>query len=278
MKRKITDKLIEWKKEDKKALLIYGARQVGKTFIIEEFIKENFDNVIKIDFAQNPSAIPHFINLKNKDDFYINISLYGNINLDNSVIFFDEVQELYNKKKKEEYTTDLISLIKSLVIDNRVRIILSGSMLGITLNKIQFNPMGYLDAIKMYPLDFEEFLLAKNISPNLIGEIKSCFDRKEKVPDIVHERILNLFNEYIIIGGMPEVVKKYIETSDLSLVSNIQQTIINYYQSDIIKYAPIKERLLISEAYSLIPSELNSKNKRFIKTHIDYNSIKNIEM
>ena len=248
MKRKITDRLIEWKKEDKKALLIYGARQVGKTYIIEEFIKDNFDNVIKIDFAQNPSAIPHFINLKNKEEFYINISLYGNINLDNSVIFFDEIQELYNSNKKEEYTTDLISIIKSLVIDNRVRIILSGSMLGITLNNIHFNPMGYLDAIKMYPLNQ------------------------------IHERMLSLFNEYIVIGGMPEVVKKYIETSDISLVSNIQQTIINYYKSDITKYTPMKGRLLISEAYSLIPSELNSKNKRFIKTHIEYNSIKNIEM
>ena len=278
MKRKITDRLIEWKKEDKKALLIYGARQVGKTYIIEEFIKDNFDNVIKIDFAQNPSAIPHFINLKNKEEFYINVSLYGNISLDNSVIFFDEIQELYNSNKKEEYTTDLISIIKSLVIDNRVRIILSGSMLGVTLNNIHFNPMGYLDAIKMYPLDFEEYLLAKNIAPSLIDELKSCFEKKEKVPNQIHEKMLSLFNEYIVIGGMPEVVKRYIETSDISLVSNIQQTIINYYKSDITKYTPIKDRLLISEAYSLIPSELNSKNKRFIKTHIEYNSIKNIEM
>ncbi len=278
MKRKITDRLIEWKKEDKKALLIYGARQVGKTYIIEEFIKDNFDNVIKIDFAQNPSAIPHFINLKNKEEFYINVSLYGNINLDNSVVFFDEIQELYNSNKKEEYTTDLISIIKSLVIDNRVRIILSGSMLGVTLNNIHFNPMGYLDAIKMYPLDFEEYLLAKNIAPSLIDELKSCFEKKEKVPNQIHEKMLSLFNEYIVIGGMPEVVKRYIETSDISLVSNIQQTIINYYKSDITKYTPMKDRLLISEAYSLIPSELNSKNKRFIKTHIEYNSIKNIEM
>ena len=278
MKRKITNKLIEWKNEEKKALLIYGARQVGKTYIIEKFIKENFDNVIKIDFAQQPSAIPHFINLKDKDEFYLNISLYGNININNTVIFFDEIQELYSSRKKEEYTTDLISIIKSLVIDNKVKFILSGSMLGVTLNNIHFNPMGYLDLVKMYPLDFEEYLLAKNITPNIIDELKSCFDNKKGVPPQIHKTILNLFNEYIIVGGMPEVVKKYIETKDITQISNIQQTIINYYQSDITKYAPIKERLLISEAYSLIPSELNSKNKRFIKTHIDYNSIKNIEM
>ncbi len=277
MKRKMEENIKRWHESSNKALLLYGARQTGKTYIIEKYIKDNFTNIIKIDFAQQPSAIPYFTGLKDKEDFYMSISLFGDITKDNTVVFLDEVQELYKNERKEN-TIDIISIMKSLAIDNKARYILSGSMLGVVINNILFNPMGYLEIFRMFPMDFEEYLLAKGISPFLIDNLRILYENKKEVPNEIHNKMISLFNEYIIVGGMPEVVKKFIETNDINQISSIQASITNFYKSDIIKYAPKSERLLILEAYSLLAAELNSKNKRFIKTHINYDNIKNIEM
>ena len=277
MKRKMESIIKNWHESSNKALLLYGARQTGKTYVIEKYIESHFSNIVKIDFALQPSAVNYFTGLKDKNDFYMNISLFGDITKENTVVFLDEIQELYKGERKNN-TIDIISLTKALSIDNKARYILSGSMLGVIINNIVFNPMGYLEKHRMFPMDFEEYLWANDISPMLIDNLKSLYENKKTVPDAIHEKMLSLFNEYMVVGGMPEIVKNFIENRDISKISELQTSRSNDYKADIIKYAPKAERLLILESYSLVASELNSKNKRFIKTHIDYSNIKNIEM
>ena len=238
-----------------KALLITGARQVGKTYLIRAFGTENYESFIEINFIKNETALKTLSGIKDTDDMFVRLSAIADKPLveGKTLFFFDEVQEI----------PDLITHMKFLVEDGRYRYILSGSLLGVELKGIRSNPVGYMDTHDMYPLDFEEFMMANKVQPPVIDYLKTCFEQKKPVEEAINEKILKLFNLYTIIGGMPEVVQRYVETNNLREVQDIQKQIIRQYKEDISKYDR-DNRLYIQEVFDRIPSELNSKNKRFI--------------
>jgi len=276
LKRKIDEKLIFWKENRKQALLVKGARQVGKTYSIEQFGK-TFDSFIEINFADHTEWIEPFASLPNLDTFYLRLSAIAGEKMipGKTLIFFDEIQLLYRRReemrkegKLPAASLDVVSLMKPLVNDGRYRFILSGSLLGVTLNDIFFHPTGYLDLLEMYPLDFEEFLSAKGVGQSAIDYVHDCFQKRVPVDMPIHNAFLEYFREYVLIGGMPEAVNAYLETKNLYTVQTAQQNIIALYKADIAAYrAKNEEKLRLREVYDAIPSELNSKNKRFVSAH-----------
>lgn len=247
---------------DKKALLITGARQVGKTYTIREFGEAHYKNVIEINFIENKKAVTLFENATGSEDILLRLSAIADKPLvpGETLIFLDEVQAC----------KDIITAIKFLVEEGSYRYILSGSLLGIELKDIRSVPVGYMDVLTMYPMDFEEFALANGVSDRVLTMLRKCFEEKIPVDSIVHEKMMSLFNLYLIVGGMPAAVKKYIETNNLQEVLREQRSIINLYKMDISQYDP-DHKLYIEEIFDLIPGELNSKNKRFILKNLNEN-------
>ena len=278
LNRKIEKYFDAWLKQRNTALLIKGARQVGKTYSINKFIDSNFKHKIVIDFAQRMDLVDAFAQIKNYEQVLIRLSAIDGPNLvpKETVIFFDEIQVLYKRREElakknmlDETSQDLITAIKPLVIEGSYRYILSGSLLGVTLNNVVLNPTGYLDIKQMYPLDFEEYLLAKRVGENVIDYLRKCFLEKESVDEEIHKIILNHFKEYVLIGGMPQAVSDFINTKNVFTVEQTQTQIIDQYTIDIKKYIDEEvKKLRVREIYKAIPSELNSKNKRFMSSHI----------
>ena len=261
LQRKITKQIEEFYKDNpKKALMIIGARQVGKSYIIEQFANDHYDSVIKMDFIENPDYIPLFEGAQGADEILLRLSaLFGDRMIPGkTMIFFDEVQECKN----------LITQIKYLVQDGKYSYILSGSLLGTVFKDIISAPVGYMDIITMYPLDFEEFAWANNVGAKVIDALRGSFEQKKPVDAFIHERMTALFELYLIVGGMPEAVSTYLETKNLRKVADAQSAIIRLYKRDISKYDE-KNRLYLNEIFDLIPSELNAKNKRFILKNLN---------
>lgn len=277
LKRKIDQTLINWKNNRKTALLITGARQIGKTYSIEQFIKNNFKHYIEVDFANKPDLIDSFVKIKSPNDLLIRLSLIDGKNLieNETIIFFDEIQLLYKrrnellKKSTELEYVDILTIMKPLSIEGKYRFILSGSLLGTTINNVVLNPLGYMDVVKMYPLDFEEYLWSKGVGNTAIDYIKTCFENLTPVDESINKQFLDYFREYVLIGGLPEVVESFKEKINIKFVNDIQKQIMNNYLNDITTYVenPIK-KLKINDLYKAIPSELNSKNKRYISSHV----------
>jgi uncharacterized protein len=285
LKRKIDETLINWKNNRKTALLITGARQIGKTYSIEQFINNNFKHSIKINFANRPDLIDTFVKIKNSDELLIKLSLVDGNNLieGETIIFFDEIQLLYKRRNEllkngsEFDHLDILTSMKPLSIEGKYRFILSGSLLGVTINNVVLNPLGYMDVVKMYPLDFEEFLWAKGIGEKVIKYIKDCFNNLTPVDENINKQFLDYFREYVLIGGLPEVVESFKEKKNIKFVSDIQYQIRNNYLNDITTYIddPIK-KMKIFNLYKAIPSELNNKNKRYVSSHVlDHKYLRN---
>ena len=278
LKRKIENYFNEWMKNRKTALLVKGARQVGKTYSINRFITNNFKHIIIIDFAKRTDLIDSFVQFKNYEQLIIRLSAIDGANLipKETVIFFDEIQLVYKRREElikknllDSFSMDLLTAIKPLVIENNYRYIFSGSLLGVSINNVVLNPTGYLDVVTMFPLDFEEYLMAKNVGNNVIAYLKECFINKEKVDDEINKIMLDNFHEYVLIGGMPQAVTEFIKNKNLYHVEQTQLQIIDQYTLDITKYIDEEvKRLRIREIYRAIPSEINSKNKRFMASHI----------
>ena len=260
--RKIKKRIQEFYKNDKKALLITGARQVGKTFIIREAGKADFESFIEINFLENRTAQSLFENAKSSSDILLRISAIADQPLipGKTLIFFDEVQEC----------KEIVTAIKFLVNEGSYRYILSGSLLGVDLKDIRSAPVGYMDIFEMYPLDFEEFALAIGVSVRVIESLRHAFTKRTPVDAIVHERMMDLFRLYLIVGGMPSVVARYLETNNLQEVALEQRAILALYRQDIAKYDP-NNKLYLEDIFALIPSELNCKNKRFILKNLNEN-------
>ena len=261
LQRKIAKRIEEfYKNKPKKALMIIGARQVGKSYIIEEFAKSNYKSVIKVDFIENSDYISLFANAESAEDILLRLSaLFGDRMIPGqTIIFFDEVQEC----------KELITQIKYLVQDGTYDYILSGSLLGTIFKDLVSAPVGYMDIYKMYPLDFEEFALANGVGMKVIDALRKSFDGKKPVDGFIHERMIALFELYLIVGGMPAAVSAYLETKNLRRVADEQSAIIRLYKRDISKYDE-KDRLYLNEIFDLIPSELNAKNKRFILKNLN---------
>lgn len=261
--RKIESELQNFlRDEKKKALLVTGARQVGKTYSIRAFGKQNFRSFVEINFIENAAAKELFQNAKNSRDLLLRLSLVADADLipGETLIFLDEVQEC----------REIVTAIKFLVEEGSYRYILSGSLLGVELKDIRSVPVGYMDIVEMVPLDFEEFVLANKVSPRIIEVLREAFEKKIPVDPVIHEKMMELFRLYLIVGGMPAAVEQYLNSNNLREVLRIQQSIIALYKKDIAKYDP-ENKLHIEDIFNLIPSELNAKNKRFILKSLNEN-------
>ena len=254
LERKIL-KYIEWfYKVNKGALMLTGARQIGKTYSIKQFAEKNFQSFILIDFVKTPQAIKIFENANGSEEILLRLSAFTNKPLieGNTLIFFDEVQKC----------PEVATAIKYLVDDGRYRYILSGSLLGVELNNLRSVPVGYMDIKEMYPLDLEEFMWALGVNNDVIKNLRISWENKIPVDDFVHKKMIEILRLYLIVGGMPAAVMAYKTNNNLQDVIECQKGIIRLYKKDISQYDN-ERQLEIKEVYELIPTELNSKNKRF---------------
>ena len=257
MKRKIIDDLIKWKEnKNHKPLIIYGARQVGKTYIIKEFAKEYYENIYEINFELSPEAKWIFDGSLNVNDLLIKLSASNtsvNIKAGKTLLFFDEVQKC----------PQVLTSLKAFALDKRFDVIVSGSMLGIIMDKVASFPVGYVDDMTLRPMTFEEFLWANNYNDMLIEEFKKYFDNEQLVPEAIHQKLNELFLQYIVVGGMPEAVQTFIDTKNIQDVIIVQKKILKGYKNDIAKYASNNIKEKVRECYDAIPDQLAKENKKF---------------
>lgn len=263
MKRKIYDELIKWKNNynGKTAVLIDGARRVGKSYIVEEFAKNNYKSYILLDFNKVPDDVKKLFDmyLDDLDNLFLYLSNYYNITLyeRNSLIIFDEVQ-LYPRAR---------SAIKYLVEDGRYDYIETGSLVSITENVNDILIPSEEQHLNMYPMDFEEFLWAMD-NENIMDLIKKCFNEKKELGQSLHRKVMDYFRQYVIVGGMPQAVKEYIDTKDFTKVDQVKRNIINLYRSDIKKHAG-KYSLKVESIFDEIPAQLQKHEKKFKITSLD---------
>ncbi len=248
------------KNKDAKILVIDGARQVGKSFIVRHVAKSLFKNYIEINLKDDCDGNRFFESINNVTDFYLQVSaLYGDKigSVDDTVIFLDEIQS-YPR---------ILSLLKALKQDNRFRYICSGSLLGVTL-KHTFIPMGSIEEAKMYPLDFEEFLYANGVKSDLIDYLKDCFTNQIPVTEGVHKTMLRYFRDYLVSGGLPDAIKEYVTNKNVAATRELQSTTLTYYKDDASKYDE-EHSLKIRRIYDSLTSYMENKVKRIKFNKID---------
>ena len=256
LKRKIESSISSWIKNDTKALLIDGARQVGKTYIIRKMLKEQECDYIEFNLIQSPELVKLLEKTESVDDMITNLSLFTNKAFvkGKTFIFIDEIQEF------KEITTK----VKFWVEEGSFRYIFSGSLLGVELKNISSAPVGYLKTLTMYPMDFEEFLQIYNYTDALKESLKKAFDNRTPVNEAVHNRMMRIFNIYMNVGGMPAAVQRFSETKNLEDVIGEHADITAQYKKDFTKYETEEKHIYLTQIYELIPGELNKSNKRFI--------------
>lgn len=259
MRRKATESIKQWlENKDKKCLLIQGARQVGKTYIVEDFAKDKFEELIEINFKETPSASDIFSGDLDVETMLIAMRFrYPDKKIipGKSLIFLDEIQEC----------PEAITSLKFWAIDNRFDVIASGSLLGIDYNRPSSYPVGYIDYLHMYGLDFEEFLWAKGISEDMIETLRGYLKDKKAVPESINSKMMQYFREYISIGGMPDAIDKYlINGGDFKVADHIQKNILEDYRHDIAHYATAEEKIKAEKCYfSLARQLLDKENHKF---------------
>ena len=274
-RRKITSEIVKWKNSTgkKKALVIKGMRQIGKTFIVRAFADENYENVVYINFKDNESAKKIFDGDFVVDRITLDISaLMMGVHFvpGKTVIIFDEVQECANARAS----------IKAFMLDGRYDIICTGSLLGIkgyNRKKNRGIPTGFEHIIYMKPMDFEEFLWAKGISEAVLDEVKACFNERRVVSETIHSSMLRYFNEYICVGGMPYVVDRFLSTNDMNVVREEQRDILEEFKDDFGKHLDENENeetdlvLLgrINRVFDSIPAQLAKENKKFVYSMLE---------
>lgn len=255
------DKYIEWHyANNKSALLLKGARQVGKTSAIRRFAEKQKMNLIEINFYEDASACDLFHGAQNAKDILLRISAHTKkkTSLPNTMIFFDEVQKC----------PEIITWIKFLVDDGSCRYALSGSLLGVELQDVESVPVGYMSVKEVFPFDIEEFAQCIGLSDEVLQHVREAFESRTPVDPIIHDALMKMVRLYLIVGGMPAAVQAYVETNDLNVVEEKQKEILDLYKWDISQYDKDK-KLEISEIFNLIPSELDAKNKRFILKNLN---------
>ncbi len=263
MKRKIYNKLVEWKNTSNgnTALLIDGARRVGKSYIVEEFAKNNYESYILLDFNKVPEDIKKLFDLylDDLDSLFLYLSNYYNVTFyeRNTLIIFDEVQ-LYPRAR---------SAIKYLVADGRYDYIETGSLVSINENVKDILIPSEEQHLNMHPMDFEEFLWAMN-NDNIMELIRKCYNEKREMGQLMHRKVMDYFRQYTIVGGMPQAVKEYADTKDFNKVDQVKRNIIDLYRSDIKKHAG-KYSLKVESIFDEIPSQLQKHEKKFKITSID---------
>lgn len=262
LKRKIINTLAEWKNEEnKQCLLIRGARQVGKTFIIEQFCKENYESYIYINFELSPTLKDIFNGDLDANTLIMKLEVTFpeiEIKQGKTVLFLDEIQSCPNARVA----------LKSFAIDKRIDVIASGSLLGLYYKEITSYPVGYERIVDMYPLDFEEFLWANGIKENLIAEVKKGFEKKTPIDEYILKQLNRQFKMFLIIGGMPRIVDEYVKNKSLGKVMNLQKAMIEDYKLDVVKYAETTIRQKVLNTFDSIPAQLAKKNKKFSYVNI----------
>ena len=262
MFRKIKAAIIDFlTSQSNKVLIIDGARQIGKSYIIREAGQELFPNYIEINLLEDSLNDRLFENTKKIEDFYLQLSMLAGDKLaakENTLVFLDEIQAYPH----------LLTLLKFLKQDDRFTYIASGSLLGITLYQTSSIPMGSIEIMHMYPMDFEEFLIASGYGEMALSSIKMKFEAKESLDENVHNKLMDSFKKYLLSGGLPDAVKTFIETSNIVKVRTIQNEIHNYYGMDASKY-DLQKKLKIKRIYDMIPSTLENKKKRIIVKDIE---------
>ena len=263
LKRKIYEKLIDWKNANKKeCLLIKGARQVGKTFVVKEFGEKEYNKFYNINFYEHDEYKNIFDGSLEAKDIYSKMSLYiENFNIDDgsTLIFLDEIQ----------FCPRARTALKFLSQDKRCDVIASGSMLGLHYKEIESIPVGYEKQIEMFSLDFEEFLWALGINETAIESLKEIFNSNEKVDFALNEKFLEYINDYLIVGGMPEVVVEYLKNKNYQNANQVQNKILNSYRDDIIKYADNSEKNKILKCFDSITIQLAKENTKFQYSKIE---------
>ena len=257
LERKAYSQMESWKaSSSKKALLITGARQVGKTYLARQFSRENYETLVEINLIEQPEAASLFSNPKTAADIVSRLGLVAGKQLvaGKTLVFIDEVQ----------CCPEIMTAIKFLVDEGSFDYILSGSLLGTELRDIRSLPVGYVRELKMFPLDFEEFCWSQGVEKSLFASLSEHLRNVEPVDDFLHDKLLELFYRYLVVGGMPDAVAQYCSNADLMAVRQIQSDIRAYYRRDISQYCLEADRLHVREVFDLIPSELNNPNKRFI--------------
>ncbi len=266
LQRDITKQLLEWKQtKTKQALMVMGARQVGKTTLIRDFAAREYATVAEINFFGNTRAIETLAAATDVDDLLMRISvLTGKTIIPNqTLLFLDEVQEC----------KDMLTWTKFLAERMDIDIILSGSLLGLDAYvQARSLPVGFLRKMTMYPLTFREFCFARGIARNVWDAMEQAILAHKEVPGFIHEKLSSLFSEYLLVGGMPDAVQAYVDSSQIGPARNVQEGIVDLYESDIVKYVDnALEARQIKMVYDAIPAQLNAPTKRFKYARLDRN-------
>lgn len=268
--RKFTTELSRFLREEpNKILLVNGARQIGKSYLIRFVSQQQFAHYIEINLQEDKEGAQTFANVHSVQDFYVQLGIFAGHELgnkDDTIVFLDEIQAYPH----------LLTLLKFLNQDGRYRYIASGSQLGIALKMTPSTPMGSVAIKQMYPLDFEEFLWAMGANTESISAIRTQFEKREMLNESLHNYVMRMFRYYLIVGGMPEAVNQFVLDQNITKVRAIQQDIIELYRVDASQYDE-ERKLKIRTIYDLIPSLLENKKKRVVYRDIEHNKNKRFE-
>ena len=261
MYRKDSIIIEEWLKSSNKALLVTGARQIGKTWLIREEIAKSGYTKFEINFIDQPDLVDYLNAKMSADEFLVKLKMImpEDCKPQETIVFFDEIQKC----------PEIVTKIKFLVEEGSFKYVMSGSLLGVELKGIASVPVGYLTVLRMYPMDFEEFMIANNVSEMTLQMLKEKFETCQPVDEFIHQKLLSLFFIYLIVGGMPDAVKTYIATKDIREVDKVQRDIVTLYKEDFSQYESEDKKLKLISIYDIIPAELNKQNKKFVFTMLD---------
>lgn len=261
MYRKDSIIIEEWLKRSDKALLVTGARQIGKTWLIREEIAKSGYRKFEVNFIDQPDLVD-YLNVKmSANEFLVKLKMImpEDCKPQETIVFFDEIQKC----------PEIVTKIKFLVEEGSFKYVMSGSLLGVELKGITSVPVGYLTVLTMYPMDFEEFMIANNVSKTTLEMLKAKFETCQPVDEFIHQKLLSLFFIYLIVGGMPDAVKIYIATKDIREVDKVQRDIVALYKEDFSQYESEDKKLKLISIYDIIPAELNKQNKKFVFTMLN---------
>ena len=262
--RKITKRIEEYLSSDSnRMLLIEGARQIGKSYIINHVGSKMFANYIEINMEKDKLGDRIFTEAKTTNDFYMALSIFAGDKMkekSNTLVFIDEIQAYDH----------LLTLVKFLMEENRFTYIASGSQLGVTLKNTQSLPIGSLDIEHMYPLDFEEFLYANGVGQMAVESMRESFKNRESLQETIHQKIMDLFKKYLLVGGLPKAVKTFVQTHNVAEFRSVQNEAHQLYGVDASKYEEENnKKLKIRRIYDMIPSSLENKKKRIVIKDIE---------
>lgn len=261
MYRKDSITIEEWLINSNKALLVTGARQIGKTWLIRDEISKSGYAKFEINFIDQPDMVTYLNTEMSAEEFLVKLKMImpENCKPHETVVFFDEIQKC----------PEIVTKIKFLVDEGSFKYVMSGSLLGVELRGIASAPVGYLSVLRMYPMDFEEFMIANHVSKTTLEMLKEKFETCRPVDEFIHQKLLSLFFVYLIVGGMPDAVKTYIDTKDIREVDKIQRDIVMLYKEDFSQYESENKKLKLKSIYEIVPAELNKQNKKFVFTMLD---------